>query len=248
MRTILVVLAAIVLLAAAAIALAPASLVAPTIAKVTSSRVALADVEGSIWSGQATLVGDDGARVPLAWTTEPAALARGELRVHLAPRGAGTTPRGDIEWKDGAVHARDLSFTVPAAWLAGAGSKALPFGVGGDVDVAIGSLDWSKTASQGDARVEWRNARLEAPGSLPLDLGDVTAQLAADGDRLAGPVANSGGALAISGDVAGLADGGGEANLLLTPRGANDALARVLASVGTPEGNGYRMRIRWPAR
>src|SRR6266545_3632450 len=204
MRALVVLVAAIILLAAAVIALAPASLVAPTLAHATSSHVAAADVEGTIWNGRATLVGDDGGRVPLAWTTDPAALAHGEVSVHLAPRGAAATPRGDIAWKDGAIRARDVSIAIPAAWLAGSMLTTLPIGVAGDIDVAI--------------------------------------------DRLAGPITNEGGVLAIAGDVAALANGGGEASMLLSPRRADDALVRVLAAIGTPEGGGYRIRVQWPAR
>jgi len=248
MRALVVLVAAIILLAAAVIALAPASLVAPTLAHATSSHVAAADVEGTIWNGRATLVGDDGGRVPLAWTTDPAALAHGEVRVHLAPRGAAATPRGDIAWTDGAIRARDVSIAIPAAWLAGAMLTTLPIGVAGDIDVTIDSLDWSPPASRGEAHVEWHDARLVASGAAPIDLGHVTATLAANGDRLAGPITNEGGTLAIAGDVAALANGGGEASMLLSPRRADDALVRVLAAIGTPEGGGYRIRVQWPAR
>ncbi len=248
MRAIAVVLAAVVLLAAAAFALAPASLVASSVVKMTSSHVALADVQGTVWNGQATLVGDDGARVPLAWTTERMPLARGQVRVHLIARDMASSPRGELEWRRGGLTARNVSFAVPAAWIAGGFGTSLPFGVMGDVDVAIAALDWSPPASRGDVRVGWRNARISAPGALSFDLGNVSAQLAVDGNQLAGPIANDGGELAVTGDVAARADGGGDANLLLTPRRFDESLSRALGAVGTPEGNGYRMRFQWRGR
>jgi hypothetical protein len=248
MRAIVVVFVAIVLLAAAALALAPASLVAPSIAKLTSSHVALADVRGTVWNGQATLVGDDGARIPLAWTTERLPLARGEVRVHLVAPDAAHGPRGDIEWNSGRVAARNVSFTLPAAWIANGVAKSLPVGVAGDVGIAIDALDWSSAAARGDVRIGWRNARIEAPGALSLELGNVTAHLAGDGNQLAGPIANDGGELAVTGNIAARPDGGGEANLLLTPRWPNETLARALSAMGTPDGTGYRMRLQWRAR
>jgi len=54
-----------------------------------------------------------------------------------------------------------------------------------------------------DARLHWRGARLMLPDGIPpLDLGDVRAALTASGDRVAGPVSNEGGDIAVRGEFA----------------------------------------------
>ena len=45
-----------------------------------------------------------------------------------------------------------------------------------------------RPAVNGELRVVWRGARFALPTYAPIDLGDVTATLVADGARLAGPV------------------------------------------------------------
>ena len=246
MRALAIIVVAVVLIAIAAIALAPASLVAPAVAQFTSQHIALADVEGTLWNGRATIVGDDGSRLPFAWTTDRAALARGAIGLHLTPPAGATVPRGDITVVDGGLRARGVSLVVPASWLAS--MSTLPVTVAGNVSIGIDSFDWSPLASHGGAQFEWRDARLAAPGLPEIDLGIVAASLAANGNRFTGPVANTGGDVAVAGDLAASSDGGGEANLLLTPRRTDDAVARMLSALGTQEGGGYRLRARWRPR
>jgi hypothetical protein len=248
MRVVVVVVAAVALLALAAIALAPASLVVAAVDNATSSRIALADVDGTVWNGSGTLVDGEGRRLPLAWKTDGVAAARGKLHVRVMPRGGDGSPRADITLDDGKLRARDVVLAVPATWLAETFARTLPVSVGGDVNIAIASLDWASQGSAGDARVEWRDARLSAGGAAPLDLGNLTATLGARDNKLVGPVANEGGDLAVAGNVAAFANGAGEADLVLTPRRSDEALSRMLAAIGTPEAGGYRVRAQWHAR
>src|SRR5512143_1035758 len=117
MRTLIVIVVALALLVAAAIALAPASLVAPPLAAASADHITIADTQGTIWNGRATVVGDDGTRIPFQWNTEAAALVRRELHLRIAPHANATTPHADIEWNHGELHARDVALSVPAAWL-----------------------------------------------------------------------------------------------------------------------------------
>jgi general secretion pathway protein N len=248
MRVLLVVFAAVVLLALAVVALAPASLVVTAVENATSSRIALAEVDGTVWNGSGTLVDGEGRRLPLAWKTDGVAAARGKLHLRVMPRANEAGPRADITLDDGKMHARDVALVVPATWLAESFARALPIAVTGDVAVTIASLDWASQGSAGDARFEWRDARLSAAGAAPLDLGKVTATLAARDNQLAGPIANEGGDLAVAGNVAAFANGAGEADVLLTPRRSDETTTRMLAAIGTPEGGGYRVRAQWHAR
>jgi hypothetical protein len=92
-------------------------------------------------------------------------------------------------------------------------------------------------------------ARLTLPPMPPLDLGEVTATLVADGSRLAGPVTNQGGDLDIRGEVSTGADGSAAVALTLTPRRTDDAaLARLLSALGPPAGGGWRVAWQSPPR
>jgi hypothetical protein len=117
----------------------------------------------------------------------------------------------------------------------------------GDLAIRSTQLDWVPPTVNGALEIVWRAARLTVPTQAPLDLGDVTVTLVANGERLAGPVANSGGVLDIRGDVTVRPDRSAAIALLLTPRSADDAtLARALAVVGTPEGDGWRVTWQTP--
>ena len=115
--------------------------------------------------------------------------------------------------------------------------------VGGDLSVATGDFGWPPPGARGDATLRWDRARLALPDGGPsIALGEVTLRLAVTGDRLAGPVANIGGDVALAGTVDAGADGRVRVSLLATPReGADPRVTRLLATAGTPEGAGVRL-------
>ena len=77
----------------------------------------------------------------------------------------------------------------------------------------------------------------------------MTLQATVAGDRVAGPVSNVGGDVALAGSVEAAADGVVRGSLLATPRdGADPRLARLLAAAGTPEGAGVRIAFSFTAR
>ena len=88
------------------------------------------------------------------------------------------------------------------------------------------------------------------PGSTePIALGDITAALSGNADRLSGPISNSGGDLAIQGALTCGAQSGVQLSLVLTPRRADDRnLAQALSMIGAPEGDGWRVEWRIPLR
>jgi len=250
-RTILVLLSAAVLLAAAVVALAPASLVAARVTRV--SGIAMGEVEGTLWRGRGVLAAGN-ARLPLAWTLDAAPLLTGELRVHLTPiDGASTFPRADIAAGNGRLTLRDVDIVFPASLLATAIARnaTQPAGWTADGEIAVTSsrLDWAPPAGSGDLRVVWRSARLALAAVAVVDLGELAATLVANGDRLAGPVANRGGDLDLRGDLMLQANGDAAISLVATPRRATDAaLAGALAAIGTADGAGWRVHWQTPRR
>jgi hypothetical protein len=252
-RLLLVLIAAALLLAGAFAYLAPASLLASQVERATGGTLAARQVEGTVWRGRGVLAAED-AQLPIAWTVDPAPLLHGELRAHIgAFDGKGPTPRADVVARRDGVSLRDVDVTLPLPLVVDAlgGRIARRVGVVAAGDLAIRStrLDWAAPAVNGEVVIAWRGARLTVPTQMPIELGEVTATLAADGTRLTGPVRNSGGVIDIQGDVTARADRSGAISLLLTPRRADDAtLAKALAAIGSAEGSGWRVNWQTPPR
>ena len=252
-RLLLVLLAAAVLLGGAFVVLAPASLLATRVERGTGGALVARQVEGTVWRGRAVLAAAN-TQLPVAWVVDPPALLNGEVQARIGPyEGAGRVPRADVIAGRDRIILRDVDLTLPLPLAVEAlgGGLAQRAGLVADGDLAIRStqLDWAPPTVNGALEIVWRAARLTVPTQAPLDLGDVTATLVASGERLAGPVANSGGVLDIRGDVTVRPDRSAAIALLLTPRSADDAtLARALAVVGTPEGDGWRVSWQTPPR
>ena len=250
-RPLLLLVALAVAVALFAIRLAPASLADARLARITTGGLRLADATGTLWDARAVLVAG-ASRVPIAWRVDPWPLFLGETRWHLVPASGGSTggPRADITLRGENITVRDAEATFPAAIAAAAVGSTAGWGIGGDVNVGTAAFDWAPRAIRGDLRIRWRGARLNPPGNAtPLDLGDVSAVVHAEGERLSGPVTNAGGDLAMHGEIAVRTTGGIELSVVLTPRRAdNSELAQALSVVGTPEGAGWRVVARSPLR
>lgn len=246
-RIVALAVAVALLIAVALVWLAPATLIASRLDHATAGALTFANAEGTVWKARGSLVAN-GISVPAAWTLEPWSLARGELRVHFTPFGGEPTggPRGELTLGSKSAALRNVDVTVPAAWIAGATGSRLPWRPAGNVTLAIPALDWAPPRSVGEARLVWRGAQVGGAGDgAAIDLGTITATISASGDALAGPITNEGGAVAIRGDVAARVGGEIAVTATLTPRRADDAaLAQLLASVGTLEGDGWRVRWR----
>jgi hypothetical protein len=249
MRAVGIVIVAALLLAVAVAVLAPASLVAPSLERATRGRVVADDVDGTLWHGRAVLAAGP-ARLPVAWKLDPAPLLTGEAHIRLSPvDGMAPGPRADILAAERRLVFADVAVVVPAGILQQALTRNAPGRGGwfadGEIAATTSRLEWTPAAYTGDLRVAWRNARITVVPVLVADFGEATVALAAEGDRLAGPVTNSGGNLDLRGDVAIDTSGSATISLLLTPRRTDDeALARALAALGTPDGNGWRVRWR----
>jgi general secretion pathway protein N len=234
-----------------AVALAPASIADGRLAQLTHGGLRLSDTEGTVWNARGVLVAG-ATQIPVAWRIDAWPLLRGELRVHLASEAAPNdgAPRADIVLRGGTLELRDVNLTLPAALLNAAAGPAAGWAIGGEINLSAATLEWAPPANRGSARVVWRSARLLPPGrAAPLELGDVSLALGAEGDRVFGPVSNAGGDLAIRGDVTARAATGIELGLVLSPRRADDRdLAQALSMLGPRDGDGWRVDWRLPLR
>ncbi len=210
--------------------------------------VTLAATEGTVWRGSGTLVAGD-ARIPLGWRLHPGPLLHGEIGITLMPaEGGAVMPTGEIHGSAHGIRVSEAHFEVPAAAIVNAvGSARLD--ASGTIEITAPAFDWPLLpASRGTLTAVWRGAHLGLAGGQPVDLGDVTAALHAEGNRASGPLHNTGGDVAIDGDVVVLANGGGVVRGLVRPRHGPDPLVASLQALGTPEGDGARLEWRWPGR
>jgi hypothetical protein len=232
------------------IACAPATLLDARLARLTGGVARLADADGTAWRGHGVLAAGS-ATMPVAWRVAAWPLVRGELHARLAPDAATgiRSPRADVVISGERVSLRDVELTLPAALPAALGGRMAGWVVAGDLAASAAALDWAPPASRGTAQLVWRSARLVAPGAAaPLDLGDVRVELTADGDRLSGPVANSGGDLDLRGELSLRAADGLRLSLAITPRRPDAQLVQALAAIGTAEGGAWRVEWRAPLR
>jgi hypothetical protein len=248
MSVLLRLLGFVLLLAIAVAALAPATLLAPAIARETGGALALVEAAGTVWNGRGTLLAG-GERIPVAWQVERAALLGGELAARLTGHDpAHPTPRARLAASLDRLAASEVEIELPAAAMLPAAGTPAPVVLGGTLRLRAAALERRVNGMAGGADLAWDGARIRlaaAPDSF--DLGSVAIALTGSGDRLRGPVTNRGGSVALSGEASIDSRGAVALDVLATPRAALEpATAALLRSLGRPEGEGWR--LQWPAR
>jgi hypothetical protein len=239
MRALAVAAVAIFALVAATIAFAPAALVDSRVHAASDGQVRLAGSEGTLWRGRSTVVVGDGvARIPIAWRVDAASLATGQVRIALDPAAnAAGAPRGRIAVAASGVRVEQLTLELPAAALASR-MRVPGLRVGGEIEMRTEDLAIARAVERGTVRLDWRGARLAVAGQSTVDLGTVTAVLAAHEGTLAGPLTARGGTIRIDGETT-FGPGGVRLVARLVPTAmASTAERAVLAQLGTPAADG----------
>ena len=167
----------------------------------------------------------------------------GEARITIVPSRAGNTPRADVAARDGAVAVRALDVTLPAETVAALSPRS-EVRLGGELRVTAPSLEWTRASFGGNALVEWSDARFAISNDAAIRLGTVTANLAAAGDRLAGPVTNAGGDFDVRGTVSLRPTGLPDVALTMTPREGDPAQVRSLSIAARPDTGGWNVEYR----
>ncbi len=225
-------------------ALVPASFADRRVAALTGGEWRVTDTNGTLWNGGGALTDRVGAwRIPLRWRIAPGALLRGELELMIAPASDAGTPQGRIVLTNGSVLLSDVALELPAKAMASLISARAAVVAGGDIVVTTSAFQWSGTSVSGNIAARWPGARL-ASGAGAVDLGTVDIALAPLGRRLAGRVDNSGGDVRIDGSLIITATTASIEATATPTASAPGPIARVLASLGTSDGQGG-VRIRW---
>ena len=244
MKATAVAIIGVVVLLVAIVAFAPASLVDGRLASVTTGRLRVTDTSGTVWDGRGVLTDATGSwRMPVGWTIDRAALARGALAVALVPADGGGGPRGTIDITRGATSVRDMTVDIPARALAGTLPARAAVTIDGTVAITAPAFDWNGDRGVGTLDARWRDARVSA-GGVTADLGTVDVALAPKDGGLAGRIANSGGDVRLEGTL-NLAGSMAGVEVAVTPMPtAPPQIARVLGALGAPDANGA-VRITW---
>jgi hypothetical protein len=114
----------------------------------------------------------------------------------------------------------------------------------GTVRFTTASIEWTPDAFAGGVAVGWTDARFGPPNDAEIPLGTVSAQLAAAGGRLSGPVTNDGGAFDVRGTVSLSARGVPDASIAMSPRGGDPAQTRTLTVGGGGADAGFNVDFR----
>jgi len=249
MRIVVAIVIGAIVLAAALAGTAPATLLAAPIASATQHRVSLADASGTVWHGRGNVVvAATGFVTPVEWHVSPLGLAWGELRGSVVtPESA--APAAFALARD-RVSIASLALRIPARSVAAAsGVPGALAEAAGTLEVRIVELTRTPTRVSARASIDWTGATIAtALRTFTLSLGEVRAELAGDGASVPGTLSNTGGELAISGTLTLPASGTPTIDATVSPRPdvASDraqALAALLAAIGTPQGGGaFRVR------
>jgi len=249
MKRLALALGAIVLLLTAIAVLAPAALLDWRLAALTQGRLRLADSEGSVWNGRGVLTDAPGIwSVSLAWRVQPVALLGGVLDVTLHPVGGASAPRGAIRLSQSDITLKNVALSLPAAALQSASGDPGIVTLFGEITVEAEALRWDGRSGDGVLHAQWPSARITAAG-VTAELGTLTMTLVPREARLAGTIANTGGDVRITGNVAFAAESVELDTTITSLASTSPQIVRMLALLGSPDSSGaVRVRSRIPLR
>jgi general secretion pathway protein N len=250
MRTAIAVGAAAVLLAIALAAMAPAALLDARIAAQSGGRMRIANATGTVWNGSGELVlMPAGTRRPLSWRLDAWPLLRGDVRGVVAGD-AESRQEATIAYTRDRFELRGLDLSLPAESLMRIATAArAPLGVGGNLVLHIDHLVQAPEALDAQLTMQWRDASVPAPrAGARISLGDVRLDLNGRGVELSGAIANTGGDVEITGQVAVAAAGASKLDATIRPRISDreraEMIAAALSALGTADGRGG-YRVNW---
>ena len=247
MRFSLVVLWFLAVAIVALVVLAPATWLDHRLAAATGGKVRLNDAEGTVWRGRGALGDARGSwRIPLAWRIAPLSLMRGAIDVELASPAGSDTPSGRVLLENDGGELRGIRARAPADILRTLVPVKLPGETGGELVLEAPAIRYRSGQTDGAFDVRWERARL-ATNTAALDLGTVTAHVAAQGSALVGTIANAGGDARIDGDAVFSANGTTVRATIAPGPAVPPDVARLLATLGAPDANGV-IRLQWGAR
>lgn len=164
-------------------------------------RIALTEVEGTVWSGRAkaalgTLSGVFAVE-RLEWRFLPSRLLQARAAYDVSMRGAGFEARGELARTFAGWSARSVAATADAALATAAVQWLGAWRPEGKVNLAADALDFDAREARGTARLDWTNAATSLSQVKPL--GTYRAEVIAEGPAAQVKVSTLAGALRVSG-------------------------------------------------
>ena len=164
-------------------------------------RVALQDVQGTIWSGSArAAIGVYPGTFTVdrvEWGFLPSRLLQGRAAYEVAIRGAGFEARGELGRSFGAWTARNLDARVDAAVATVLAPWMGAWRPEGTVTAKAPSLDYAQPELRGQMRIDWMGAATALSEVKPL--GTYRAEVAAEGAGARLTVTTQSGPLRVAG-------------------------------------------------
>ena len=214
-------------------------------------------VEGTVWRGRGVLEGA-GTQLPLAWTLDAAPLLQGELRAQIASfDGRSAVPRADDRRRPRQTIAlRNVDAVAAGDLLVEALSEQHRCAASASRQAARSrsparSSIGRRARSTARCAVVWRAARAHAAAVAAARLGRghgdarrPTAASSPDPSPTRAAISTS----AATSASAPTAAAPCRADAHAAPRATTRALARLLSTIGTPDGDGWRIAWRTPPR
>lgn len=245
MKSLLKLVTGIVVLVAAIAALAPATLLDAPLAALTQRRLRLADATGPWWRGQGTVTSADGAvRIPVSWTIDGAALARGRFAVRVGDGDDGGL-RAAVTIGSMSTDVRELHARVPAAILGTLDPRLQALTPGGTLIVDAPSLSAAGDAVKGMLNAKWTNARI-VTGEAAIDIGTVTLTANLTTQPPTATISNTGGDVDVAGTIV-ERSGSADVDMVVRPAATASVAARnAVSMLGAPDATGA-VHVVWRA-
>lgn len=181
------------------IATAPATLLDGLLRHATKSRLALADAEGFIWRGAATLAvrGENNtyrALRPVRWDIEILPFFTGALKAHLQ---WDDSPPAEITVTPSEIELRHVDVTLPAEMLGQFSPLINTAKLQGQLTVHSDQMAIGRKAIEGNALIDWKQASSGLSRANPL--GDYRISLSGRGAGLDIALATTSGILLLDG-------------------------------------------------
>lgn len=168
--------------ALALIATAPATLLDARLQGASDGRLRLAEAKGTLWSGTGQLElrdprGRSGLAKRVAWRLLPAALIRARLAYEVELDPLSRPFPVTIFWSR--IELANADISLPAVALGHVVPKLAALGLTGDMNLHIPSISIGRSATRGNATVQWRNAGSALSPVAPL--GDYELRISGEG-------------------------------------------------------------------
>jgi general secretion pathway protein N len=164
-------------------------------------RIALQEVEGTIWNGtaRAAIGGYAGTLAidRIEWSFKPSRLLAARAAYDVAIRGAGFEARGELARSFGGWAGRDIAARADASVATLLAPWMRAWRPEGNVSLAARTLDLDRLDLRGDMRIEWTGASTALSEVKPL--GSYRADVAAEGPAARIAVTTQSGPLRVAG-------------------------------------------------